>query len=125
MAAGEGAMVEIMAMTSILALKVMMAVQVLVTMAATIKTIMMAMRTLLTCLIHWQARRQLQLWKGEQQAATLGGADSLPIFPLQALPTPLLHVQVVGAPSWPASWVPTQQVVWWASVRKDVWLQLR
>ena len=47
MAAGEGAMVEIMAMTSILALKVMMAVQVLVTMAATIKTIMMAMRTLL------------------------------------------------------------------------------
>ena len=47
MAAGEGAMVEIMAMTSILALKVMMAVQVLVTMAATIKTIMMAMRKLL------------------------------------------------------------------------------
>ena len=47
MAAGEGAMVEIMAMTSILALKVMMAVHVLVTMAATIKTIMMAMRTLL------------------------------------------------------------------------------
>ena len=47
MAAWEGAMVEIMAMTSILALKVMMAVQVLVTMAATIKTIMMAMRTLL------------------------------------------------------------------------------
>ena len=47
MAAGEGAMVEIMAMTSILALKVMMAVQVLVTMAGTIKTIMMAMRKLL------------------------------------------------------------------------------
>ena len=46
MAAGEGAMVEIMAMTSILALKVMMAVLVLVTMAATIK-IMMAMMTLL------------------------------------------------------------------------------
>ena len=53
MAAGRGrmmamrAMAEIMAMTSILALKVMMAAQVLVTMAATIKTIMMAMRTLL------------------------------------------------------------------------------
>ena len=128
MAAGEGAMVEIMAMTSILALKVMMAVQVLVTMAATIKTIMMAMRTLLVeniylfdTLAGTAAIATLERWAA---SSNIGRSRLLAHLPPPSLAHPPPPSPSCGS-SILASWVPTQQVVWWASMRKDVWLQLR